>query len=221
MTTHRLSPVHAQLEALGAQFAARNEMVVAVSLGDDESARADKLGFADLSHLYKTGFKGGHAAAWLQSQGFKLPTPNGWTVLEDGGLLARLANSEFFIEDAGDGAVAARVREAMRQPVVGVYPVMRQDAGFALVGERVNELLVETCNVNFLDPAHAIDALVMTSMVGVSVLVIRRDTGQGPYYRLWCDPTMAAYLWNTLAEIARDLDGGPIGLNALARWQQA
>ena len=55
----------------------------------------------------------------------------------------------------------------------------------------------------------------MTSMVGVSVLVVRRDIGICPCYRLWCDPTMAPYLWDTMTDIARELGGGPGGTDAL------
>lgn len=215
MSTVRMSPVHARLDALGARFAQRNDMAVALQIDDHDIARADTLALADLSHLHKAGFKGPGAADWVKNLGYPLPKPNGWAALEGEALLARLASSEFFIE-AQDRTVVDRVRAALGQPVAGVYPVLRQDAGFALTGDKVNELLVETCNVNFRDPELGRDSVVMSTMVGVSVLVIRRDKAHRPCYRVWCDPTMAPYLWDTLAQIARDLGGGPVGLSALA-----
>jgi glycine cleavage system aminomethyltransferase T len=53
----------------------------------------------------------------------------------------------------------------------GVYPVLRQDAAL-IVGSRLDELLRQTCNVNFrpLDPAAR--PVVLTSMVGVGVTAI-------------------------------------------------
>jgi sarcosine oxidase, subunit gamma len=221
MTIHRMSPVHGRLEALGARFSERNAMQVAARIGDSDGERARVLGLADLSHLHKTGFKGGNAAVWARDQGLAVAEPNCWAEVDGGGMLARLARSEFFIEDGDDGAVTARVRALIAQMPAGVYPVMRQDAGFALTGERVNKLLVETCNVNFGELESANHTVVMTSMVGVSVLVVRRDSGRRPCYRLWCDPTMAPYLWDTLAGIALELGGGPVGSDVLAASPQA
>jgi sarcosine oxidase, subunit gamma len=221
MTAIRRSPIHDRLESLGARFVERNDMAIAAGFGAAEAGHARSLGLADLSHLSRTGFKGAKAAEWVGSQGLALPAPNGWNEIEGGGLIARLASSEFFIEDGESGTVAARVRNALAGHPAGVYPVMRQDAGFALVGERVNELLVETCNVNFRELEPAARAVVMTMMVGVSVLVIRRDLGRQPCYRVWCDPTMAPYLWDTLHGIVVELGGGPVGVDGLAGSPQA
>jgi sarcosine oxidase subunit gamma len=55
----------------------------------------------------------------------------------------------------------------------------------------------------------------MTSMVGVSVLVLWYRLQAQPYYRIWCDGTFGPYLWETLAEIAGELGGGAIGLESL------
>lgn len=218
---NRLSPVHDRLAARGARFAERNRMAVALSLGDEDAARAGVLGLADLSYLEKIGFKGANAPEWVKRQSFDLPAPNAWTEVDTGGVLARLAASEFFIEDSEGGTFAARVRAALREAPTGVYPVARRDAGFALVGERVYELLVETCNVDFRKISSASRTVVMTMMVGVSVLVVRRDVGQGMCFRLWCDPTMAPYLWDTLAGIALEYGGGPVGADVLAGLPQA
>jgi sarcosine oxidase subunit gamma len=96
-----------------------------------------------------------------------------------------------------------------------VYPVIRQDAGIALVGRRVNELLVQTCNVNFQELDSESRTVVMTMMAGVAVLVIRQDHQNLPGFRIWCDPTYAPYLWETLTGIAAELGGGAIGTGGL------
>ena len=213
LTTTRVSPVHDRLEALEARFVERNGMAVAASIGESDAVLADAIGITDFSYLYKTGFKGINAAGWAKIQGMVPPRPNGWSEASDGTIFARLANSEFFVEDGAQAAWSARIASALQQMPDGVCPVVRQDAGFALVGERLNDLFVETCSVDFRE--SQVDSVVMTTMVGVSVLVIRRDIGSRPCYRLWCDPTMAPYLWDTIAEIALGLGGGPVGTDAL------
>jgi len=74
--------------------------------------------------------------------------------------------------------------------------------------------------VNLLDWSWRRPA-VLTSMVGVGVTVIAerplrsRVFRQCMALRIWCDGTFRAYLWQTLVEVARDLGGGPVGLEAL------
>jgi sarcosine oxidase subunit gamma len=80
---------------------------------------------------------------------------------------------------------------------------------------KVNELFLQTCNVDFrtLDANPA--QVILTSMAGVSVTVISAKSNNTPSYRVWCDGTYGIYMWETLAAIAAELGGGCIGLNAL------
>jgi len=91
----------------------------------------------------------------------------------------------------------------------------RQDAALVLTGALVNELLVQTCNVDFQHWRLEQPTVVMTSMVGVSVLILWHPLKAQPCYRIWCDGTFGPYLWETLLEIARELGGGAIGLESL------
>ncbi|HKQ23168.1 MAG TPA: hypothetical protein VJT81_01850 [Burkholderiales bacterium] len=212
MNTTRTSPLHDQLAELNPQWDVARGMRMAARLAGDEAAARDSVAIADLSCLDRAGIKGPEAARWLES--FHLPVPalaNAWTELPGGGVIARLGRTEFFLEDGVTGDSAKRIRDAPTLGIAGVYPVIRQDAAIAVVGRRVNELLVQTCNVNFQELDSASRTVVMTMMVGVAVLVIRRDHRDLPGFRIWCDPTYAPYLWETLNEIASELGGGPIG----------
>lgn len=213
MSATRISPVHAALAVRDAHWWERNGMRVARQLRDDDSARAAVLGLVDLSHLARTGFKGPGAAALLQSLGHELPDPNAWKPSANGGLIARLATSEFFVEDLNGNATVTAIERALAKPPEGVCPVPRQDAALALTGSRVNELLVQTCNVNFQEVSG--EVVVMTMMVGVAVQALRQTIGGVACQRIWCDPSFAPYLWNTLAEIAEELGGGPVGTQVL------
>jgi len=215
MNTTRTSPLHDQFADLNPQWDVVRGMRMAVRLAGDETAARDSVAIADLSCLDRAGLKGPEAARWLESLHLPVPSQaNAWTELPDGGVIARLGRTEFFLEDGVTGDSASRVRDAPLE-IVGVYPVIRQDAAIAVVGRRVNELLVQTCNVNFQELDSASRTVIMTMMVGVAVLVIRQDHRNLPGFRIWCDPTSAHYLWETLTGIAVELGGGPIGTGGL------
>jgi sarcosine oxidase subunit gamma len=152
---------------------------------------------------------------WLRDHGIDPPAEaNRWLPLASGGVIARLGRSEFFIEDGAGGTNVSNIQTALGNGASGVYPVIRQDAGIALTGSRVNELLLQTCNVNFAALQTGAREAVMTQMIGVSVLAIRVADEPLPRYRIWCDPTFAPYFWETLAEIAVELGGGVMGADA-------
>lgn len=179
--------------------------------GQGKTPLNELLSIADFSLLPRTGVKGPGAADWLSSLGMALPrTPNSWLELPQGGLIARLGLTEYLID--GDVLAVEKIASATRK--TGVYPVLRQDASLSLSGSRVNELLLQTCNVDFrildADPSK----LVMTSIVGVSATVVPLKTGSSPEYRLWCDGTYGLYLWETLTEIITEL-GGAVAVNSL------
>lgn len=184
-----LSPVHDALRAHGGKPALKGK----------------QLTIADHSLLPRAGVKGPGAAAWLEALGLSLPSqPNHWLALPQGGLVARLGQSEYLIE--GDAELIAKIAATPRTP--GVYPVLRQDASFSLSGGEVNELFLQTCNVDFriLDADPSL--LLMTSMVGVSVVVVPfapLKAGDNAQFRLWCDGTYGLYLWETLSEIIAEI----------------
>jgi len=208
-----LSPIHDILEALHPIWSndSLNPKTVLRFDSHDEH-KANILGLADVSQQPRAGAKGRGVADWLYGLGLQIPSiPNSWSALPDGGLIARLGVTEFLVE--GDALLVDKIMQADRAP--GVYPVLRQEAAFALCGSRVNELLLQTCNVDFRMLDNDPSKLVLTSMAGVGVTILSMKTGSIPSYRIWCDGTYGTYLWETLADIANDLGGGCIGLDAL------
>jgi sarcosine oxidase subunit gamma len=161
------------------------------------------------------GVKGQKAEEWLRAQGVTVPEGvNAWTRTPEGAIVARLGRTEFFLEDRPGGVAVERWR-AVLEPAPGVYPVMRQDAAIALAGERLAELLAQTCNVNFRawDPGERV--VVMTSMAGIPVLLLWHESQGMPLYRIWCDATFGPYLWETLLAIAREEGGRAVGFARL------
>jgi sarcosine oxidase, subunit gamma len=208
----RESSLHFGNEARVSAWLTVNQMRVPASFHAECSYK--DLAIADLSCLPKVGLKGPGAAGWLSTKGVTIPQEaNCWLCSMEGAIVARLGQSEFLIEDSLFGTTASRLDALLNDCPNDVYPVPRHDTCIALTGERIYEVLVQICSINFraMEPR----SLVLTSMVGVSVLVVADIRFGVPAVRIWCDPTFGPYLWETLRQILGEVNGSPIGLRQL------
>ncbi|MHB1145761.1 MAG: methylglutamate dehydrogenase [Thiobacillus sp.] len=154
--------------------------------------------FENVSRTPRAGVKGPGAAAWLAALDLPVPrAPNSWLPLP-GGLIARLGLTEFLVEGPEAAKLAA-------PPTPGVYPVLRQDTALMLKGARLDDLLLETCSVDFRALDLAARPVVLTSMAGVGVTVIPGDEGGMPCCRIWCDGTYGEWFIDTLTGVAGEL----------------
>ena len=215
MMPSRQSPLHHVTSLLKPQWTSSDGMTLPLlfDAGDDQRMRT--AGIADLSFLPRCGLKGPDSVAWLSAQGFVIPEVNCWAPADGGGLVARLGRTEFLIEDGVGGTRARQVGAATAMLPAGVYPVLRQDASLALTGSALQVLLAQTCSLDFkaLDPASR--QLALTSMVGVTVVILPMVVAGEVTYRVWCDGTYGGYLWQTLVDIARESGGGAVGVDCL------
>ena len=216
MAALRTSPIFSALDALGPVWGEHAAMRVPLSLRGEVAGTADVLALTDVSSLVRTGLKGPGAIQWLEAQGIPVPQGfNRWVPLPEGGLVARLARTEFLVEDGWAGGPVTRLATALRTTAPGVYPVPRQDCALDICGAGAPDLFAETCTVPFaMDPPEA-RIVTLTTMVGVGVTVLRRDVQGRPCWRLWCDGTSGPYLWETLTSIAAEHGGGPMGVRVL------
>jgi sarcosine oxidase, subunit gamma len=182
------------------------------------------LRFEDLSLRSRFGCKGPGAQAWLAAAGYGVPPePNGAAIDADGVLVARLATAEFLVEaaDGGEGRVESTLRR-LTPPARphDVYPVARQDLVIGIDGAATNALLRQTCSVDFVPLLERCsrDAgpIILTSMIGVSVVAFVRRAAEGPVLTLWVDPSFAHYFWTTLLEVGGDLPRAP---QFIKTWQ--
>ena len=158
--------------------------------------------FDDVSRTPRAGVKGPGAASWLAALGLPVPQlPNTWLPIE-GGLVLRLGLTEFLVEGPQSAALAAPLAP-------GVYPVLRQDTALVLCGERLGDLLLETCSVDFGALDLSSYPVVLTTMVGVVTTVLPYQDKGIPCCRLWCDCTYGAWFAGTLAGVAAELDPTP------------
>ncbi len=176
----------------------------------------------------RLGLKGPRAAEWLVAEGIVLPAaPNTWAAGTgaDALLVARLGQSEFFLEGDTAAATLQRLARSLNGRLPGVYPVLREDWGFNLGGEGVHDVLAQVCNVNFAALQPDSLPVIMTLMIGVAVLVVpaagdgatgHDAAGQGAgerRYRIWCDPTYGEYFADSLGTVVNECGGRYTGVS--------
>jgi sarcosine oxidase subunit gamma len=162
----------------------------------------------------RVGLKGPRAAEALGQLGLAVPArPNCWSPLrvqdrEDSwNVVSRLGFTEFFIEEHGDVAGIAALEALTARDFSGAYPVLHEDTALVLGGGTAHEVLAQVCNVNFRALDLTQRPVVMTLMVGVSVLVLPQPQSDGEIFRIWCDPSFGSYLWETLEEVVEKTSG--------------
>ncbi len=215
MMPPRQSPLHHVTAPLAPQWTNGDGMISPLRFDAADGQRMGAVGVADLSFLSRCGLKGPNSVAWLGAQGFDIPEVNCWARSEGGVLVARLGRTEFLVEDGVGGSRARQLAAAAATLPEGVYPVLRQDASLALTGSALQVLLAQTCSLNFKTLDVQRRQLALTSMVGVSVVILPMATAGELMYRVWCDGTYGGYLWQTLVDIARESGGGAVGLDCL------
>ena len=170
------------------------------------------LHIEDLSSRQRFGCKGPGAEPWLRGRGFDVPPgANSARTNPSNAWVARLATSEFLIEDLGgaDDSVQSAWRAlASDQPPQGVYPVLRQDFVVGISGCGTKALLRQICNVDFeplFETQSAADGpVVLTSMAGVGVIAWPLRSANLCSITLWMDPSFAHYFHSTLRGISSD-----------------
>jgi len=181
-----------------------------------ESVRINTaLRYDDYSSRARFGCKGPQAEAWLSDQGFSVPPQPNTAAVDGGGVLvARLAMTEFLIEevDGGTERVArAATQIPMAAPVAGVYAIARQDVVIGIDGTGSGALLRQICSIDFtaLLEHSRVDGgpVALTSMVGVSVVAWPRRTSNGASLTLWLDPSFGHYFCSTLIEVGSGIGG--------------
>ena len=213
------SPVHDAVERLNPEWGRIGLTSAALHFGDPEGEAAvkERLALCDTSALKRFGVKGPNAHRWLEDHSIGVPEPvNSWLHLPDGhGLVARLGRNEFLVEDGPEGSVTEGLGNSSNSGARGIYPVLRQDAAFALTGERAGEVMLQVCGVDFGSLDHEAHPVVLTRVAVISAVVLPRVEEGTRTFRIWCSSPYGMYLWEELREIVDEFGGGVVGLSAL------
>jgi sarcosine oxidase, subunit gamma len=155
------------------------------------------------------GVKGPQAAQWLEHHDVQAPiAANSWSALERGaGIILRLGAHEFFLEEpaAARPSYCGVLAEELQIHTPGVYPMPREDRAMQLSGAGAHAALSEAGSYDFAGLALAAQPVLMTSLLGVAVILIAQPAAAGCIYRIWCDPSHGGSLQAGLQAIAADL----------------
>lgn len=178
---------------------------------DQERAASLDLAICDLSGLPFLKFKGPGAANWLSANSLPVPAEiyqgnstacNGW--------LTRTGSDEFLLRGSTDQQQPALSEEL----TTGIYQqelliTERQDALLLLTGQRINQLLGQTCGLDYDQLASR--ETVFTRVAAVNCGLLKEQLADYPVCWLWIDPSQALYLWHELVQIIEDLAGQVVG----------
>jgi sarcosine oxidase subunit gamma len=211
----KTSPVSNAQKTMNPIMGAHQGMEVALSFETLKAEQKHKeiLGVTDVSCFARFGIKGAKAAEWLAQQGITTPDViNAWIEGAPGTLVLRLGTGEFLVEDQLMGKACAKLHPFDQSNMQSAFHVARADASFVLSGSEALNLLSELCVLDLRDATFPSNAIVMTQIAGISATLLRESLAGEQVYRIWCDGTYGAYLWEVLIEIAQELGGGAVGL---------
>ena len=147
--------------------------------------------------MVKLGAKGPRLVEWAEQHALALPERVYDTrPVGAGGVLARVGAGELILECRPEEELWARLNAALAAAEAGVYRVEQQSATLVVRGDDAEGILAQACGVDLArEPAGR---MVYTQVAGAACAVLPG----GEEYRLWVDYSLAAYLWEALAEIA-------------------
>ncbi|MBK5016697.1 sarcosine oxidase subunit gamma [Pantoea sp. S62] len=159
----------------------------------------------DASHHARVGFRGRHAAWYLQQRGFELPDqPNQARWQSDGSLVARLSQTEYLLLAASDESQSRIQQEESdwQMSELSCYALPRQDtyAWLMLSGTILPKMMAKLCAVDLSARNFAAGAIAQTSVARANAIVINASRGETVQFWLLVDYSMAVYFWDVLLD---------------------
>jgi hypothetical protein len=166
-------------------------------------------GIAEAPVPYRLGLKGGDVPQLLARLGLRVPPrPNSWLPLPGSARrwCLRLGNGEFLlaqVDAAGGADLIETCTTAIAHGGLACHAVLRQDRCIVLTGPAATVRLLQVTDIDDRVFLRTPDALALVLLAGVGVaLQGEPDTDGTPGYRIWCDPTYADHVLETLARHA-------------------
>ena len=190
------SPMEREARAAGARFELRDGWNVAVAYPNERAALEGSVGFADMSHLGKFEVTGSHD---LDLGTAERRGPAWWCPVtrERALVICEAAATADLRERLGGGAVE----------------MTTSYAAFTIAGPLSRELFARFCAID-LRPDHAPPrAFRPGSVARTPGYVLTED---GDRFLMLFGWALGRYMWETVADAAAHLGGGPVGVDALA-----
>lgn len=220
--------VYRKLANLSATWEQNNEYAYVSQINDinTELHYAHELALCDLSHIQRIGFKGDGTNEWLAQQNVTIPANiNCANILENGCLTARLGRNEILIIDSLKAATNFpeklqgqwNLDYALENTSCG-YIMPRQDSHtcFCVTGIHSAEMFSKLCAVDLRTHKFPSHMIAQTSLVRLSVIIIRLDIHNTNAYLVLVENVTAEYCWECLLDAMQEFGGQVIGINSFS-----
>jgi sarcosine oxidase subunit alpha len=223
----KLTALYGTAQRLGAQFVElagwRFADAYAARPAELEAARS-RVGLADVSAHGKLQIEGVEAPLALRAALGAAPEAIGAGQHIDAGTLYCVRRDLYYLSTppGGEPAAQARLQSAIAEArwFVTVTDVTHGLAELCLAGPRSRDVLRKLCALDFHPDLFPDLTARPTSVAKTRQLVMRRDFGPVPAFSLAGAQSLAAYVWDVIAEAGREFGLAPIGIAALAELER-
>ncbi|NIM69104.1 MAG: hypothetical protein GTN86_01070 [Xanthomonadales bacterium] len=214
------SALHNWHLANGAVFrpVAGRELVAHYGSSEQEQDARKRLGMVDMSLWPRRGYRGPEVARWLAPS---LPLPDAVNQVQrtqSGELVLRPADTEYWWLGslAGPGPGEMSGLAPGRLPT-GVHDLAceHSHALFAVGGTQAPPCLSRLCALDVRPDRFGPESMAQTLVAGVSALLLRQGTPGLPVYLVFCESSLARYLWESLLHAGREFGAAAAGYTAL------
>jgi glycine cleavage system aminomethyltransferase T len=195
------SPMERQARAAGAELEERDGWNIAVRFDGEEAERerlGSTVGFADMSHLGKVEVQGEH-------------------VPELGLGRATLAEGAWWLPYTSERAIALcepADLPGLRESLTGAVDVTTTFAALAIEGPLARELFARFTALDLRDAVTPVQGFRPGSVARTPGAVVRQAEER---WLMLFGAALGQYMWTVVADAAKSLGGGPVGVDALAR----
>ena len=206
-------------EKAGGVFIEENGFAVPSNYGQsvrEEITLAHQMGIADLSHVSRTGFKGWHAASWLEKKNCKFGLESNFSYLQSTGeRILRLSPNEFAIvgKIVNDRDFITELNSSLHPETdEGVFIVPRSDTNcwLKVMGVNAPSMLAKVCAVDLRPQIFPDGAIAQTNIARLNCIVTRHDVGLATTYDILTDCASADYFWQALLDAMDEFSGKTI-----------
>lgn len=198
------APAHSMHASLGATFTVEAAWEVPAAYGEDDGERFETLAIADITARGKVDVHG-DVAATLRGE---LP----------GAQVARISDVwALVLTSPGGGEPLAAKLEARAGSSTMVTDAAHLYAGYAFAGPRVHDLTAQLTafDVSTVAAGQAVGA----TFAAVRSVMLRRELEGGKdLLEVYVPSELGRFIWETIADVATSLGGGPAGWDALRAW---
>ncbi len=180
----------------------------------------ERCALIDLTDLPRVGFRGVDAADWLTARGYALPeAPNRAVLGDDGTLVARLSQTEYFLlgslADRGQRIAGEEAGWALGEQRNYLLPRQDSHAWVQLSGRHIAEVMAKLCGVDLRPQAFPVGSVAQTSVARLNAIVINAGSAELPRFHILFDRASLEYFQAALLDAMGEFGGLPVSLDEL------